>query len=148
MRYFEDYIVGERTFLGTHRLTAEEVKAFARTWDPQPFHVDEEAARASPFGRLTASGVHLVALTIRMIMASDAAGHVLAALGWDDVRFPSPAYAGEQLSLWVECRFARPSRSRPDRGIIKNRFTLVSPRDEVVLQYTDTILLQRRPPAD
>lgn len=143
MRFFEDYVVGEVLPVGTHRLTAEEIKAFARQWDPQPFHLDEEAARASVFGGLTASGAHLVALTIRMIMASAAAGHVLAALGWDEVRFPRPAYAEQTLSLSVECVWARPSRSRPDRGIIKNRFTLTKPAGETVLQYTDTIFVAR-----
>jgi acyl dehydratase len=144
MRYYEDYVVDEQLFVGTHRLTAEEIKAFARQWDPQPFHLDEEAARESVLGGLAASGAHLVALTIRMIMASAAAGHVMAALGWDEVRFPRPAYAGESLSLWVQCIWARPSRSRPDRGLIKNRFTLTNPAGETVLQYTDTIFVKRR----
>jgi acyl dehydratase len=143
MRNFEDYRVGERQEVGTHQLTREEIVEFARQWDPQPFHLDEEAARQSPFGGLTASGAHLVALSIRMIMASPAAGDVVAALGWDDVRFPSPARAGDLLTLTVECVYARPSRSRPDQGIIKNHFVLTSPKGEPVLDYTDTILMRR-----
>ena len=144
MRYFEDYVVGEVHEVGTHRLTRDEITRFARTWDPQPFHLDDEAAHASMFGRLTASGVHLVALSIRMIMASEAAGHVLAALAWDDVRFPHPAYVDDELRLRVECVWARPSRSRPDRGLIKNRFTLSNEAGDTVLQYTDTIFVAKR----
>lgn len=143
MRSFDDYLVGERLEVGTHPLTAEEIIAFARKWDPQPFHLDEEAARRSPFGGLTASGAHLVALSVRMIMASPAAGQVVAALGWDEVRFPNPARAGDALTLTVECRYARPSRSRPDQGIIKNHFVMTNAKGEPVLEYTDTILMRR-----
>ena len=148
MRYFEDYVVGETRLVGTHRLTRDEITNFARQWDPQPFHLDEEAAAASVFGQLTASGVHLVALTIRLIMASDAAGHVLAALGWDDVRFGHAAHVDDELTLHVTCTWARPSRSRPDRGIIKNQFTLTNGDGRTVLDYTDTIFVARRPPAE
>jgi len=144
VRYFEDYQIGQIIEVGTHQITREEIIDFAAKWDPQPFHLDDAAAAASIFGGLTASGCHLVALTIRLIMRSEARGQVLAAAGWDEVRFPHPVRPDDVLTLTVECRLARPSRSKGDRGIIKNLFTLRNQQGRTVLQYSDTIFVQRR----
>jgi acyl dehydratase len=144
MRYFEDYIVGQVLPIGEYELTTHDIISFAEKWDPQFFHLDEEKAKASLFGGLTASGCHLLAITIRLIMHSQSQGAALAALGWDEVRFTHPARPGDRLSLTVECRQARPSRSKPDRGIIHNHYVLKNEEGQVVLSYTATILVQKR----
>ncbi len=145
MKYFEDFHVGDRSTFGAHRVTRDEIVEFAARWDPQPFHVDEVAAAASSFGGLTASGVHVVAITVSLIVARDEKVAVIAALGWDEVRFLAPVRPGDVLSLTHECLETRASRSKPDRGIVRNRVTAVNERGEPVLSYVDTILVARRP---
>ncbi len=144
-KYFEDFQVGERATFGAHLVTREEIVEFAAKWDPQPFHLDEEAAAASSFGGLAASGAHVVAITVSLIVARDVQVATIAALGWDEVRFLAPVRPGDVLSLVHECLETRASRSKPDRGIVKNRIVALNDRGEPVLSYTDTILVARRP---
>jgi acyl dehydratase len=144
MRYFEDYRIGEQTDIGNHLVTKEEIIEFASKWDPQPIHIDENAAKSSIFGGIIAAGCHLVAIAIRLISLSDIGASVIAAAGWDEVRFLNPVRPGDRLSLKVECVEAKPCKSKPDRGIIRDRFTLANQRGDNVLQFTDTIFVARR----
>ena len=144
MRYFEDYRIGEQTDIGSYLLTKAEIVEFASKWDPQPIHIDESAAKNSMFGGIIAAGCHLVAIAIRLISLSDIGASVIAAAGWDEVRFLNPARPGDRLSLMVECVAAKPCNSKPDRGIIRDRFTLANQKGETVLQFTDTIFVARR----
>jgi acyl dehydratase len=146
MRYFEDYTVGEQIAVGSHTVTKEGIIEFASRWDPQPIHTDEEAARRSPFGGIIASGCHLVAISIRLISGSDIGASVLVAAGWDEIRFLAPVRPGDRLSLTVETVLARPSKSKPDRGIVRDKFTLTNQHGEKVLGFIDTIFVARRGP--
>ena len=115
-RYFEDFVVGQN-FQPTPRLRVEkaDIIAFARQFDPQPFHLDEEAARKSIFGRLVASGWHTAAMTMRLVTQSEfkAAGGSIG-VGFDSLRWPIPVRPGDELRIETEVLEARPSKSRPD----------------------------------
>lgn len=147
MKYFEDFAPGDREAVGTHAVAAEEIVDFAKAWDPQPMHTDPEAARASAFSGLVASGAHLVALSVRLLILHPDRAAVVAGLGWDGVRFLEAVRPGDTLALTRQCMEARPSRSRPGVGIVRNQITFVNQHGRTVLDYTDTILVSRRPRA-
>jgi acyl dehydratase len=127
VKYFEDYTVSESFEQGAYRVTADEIMAFARQYDPQPFHLDLEAAAASVFGGLTASGFHIVAIQGPLVHSSpEADAAVMAGLGWDEVRFQNPARVGDTLSARFTCIEARPSASKPDRGIVRNNVEVLN----------------------
>jgi acyl dehydratase len=142
--YFDDIPVGWRSRVGTWRLAPEEVIAFARQWDPQPFHTDPEAAERSIYGGLTASSLHLFAICTRLFFDHEARIAVLAMLGKDAVRFPNPARAGDTLVYETECIEARPSSSKPDRGVIRLRDSLTGSAGEPVLTQEVTLMVARR----
>jgi acyl dehydratase len=142
--YFEDLPVGWRSLVGTWRLDEAEVVAFARQWDPQPFHIDPVAAEASIYGGLTASSLHLFAICTRLFFDHEARIAVLAMLGKDAVRFPHPARVGEQLSYETECIEARPSASKPDRGVIRLRDRVTDSAGHCVLEQEVSLLVARR----
>jgi acyl dehydratase len=142
---FDDLEVGSRARVGTWTLGRDEVIDFARHWDPQPFHVDEEAARASIYGGLTASSLHLFAICTRLFFDHPDRIAVLAMLGKDAIRFPSPARVGDRLVYETECIEKRPSRSKPDRGVVRLRDTLTNQDGDVVLSQEVTLLVERRP---
>jgi len=146
--WFEDLPVGWRSRVGAWPLDEAEVVAFARQWDPQPFHVDPDAAAASIFGHLTASSLHLFAICTRLFFDHDARIAVLAMLGKDAVRFPHPAFAGETLVYDTECIETRPSGSKPDRGVIRLRDTLTDSAGRVVMTQEVSLLVARRPGGD
>lgn len=149
MKYFEDYTVGESFEHGAYEVTADEIMAFARQYDPQPFHLDLEAATASVFGGLTASGFHLVAMQGALIHSSPEADvAVLAGLGWDDVRFQHPARVGDTLSFRFTCLEARPSASKPDRGILRNHIEVLNQDRQTLLSSIHNVLVRRRPQVD
>lgn len=145
--YLEDLAVGQTFTNGPVRLTAEDIKAFARQFDPQPFHLDEAAAEASMFGRLAASGWHTAALTMRLMVTGG------PPLGWGfigaggEVTWPRPAYVGDELTLHAEVIEITPSRGKPDRGIARVRLVMKNQRDEVVQDMVARVLVPRRPPA-
>lgn len=143
-KYFEDYKVGDRTFCGSHHVTEEEIIGFAQKWDPLPFHIDRGAGAASPFGGIVASGCHVLAIALRLINDSDATPAILGAIGWDEIRFVKPVRPGDQLSLELECLEARPSTSRPDRGIVRQLFTLKNQGGRTVFKFKDCILVARK----
>ena len=145
MRYFEDYKVGDRKEVGSCRLKRDDIVQFAKMWDPQPFHLDEIDAKSSIFGELIASGCHLMAMAINVVSRSPYRGNVLAAVGWDSVRFLLPGRPGDTLTLTMECIEARASKSRPDRGIVRNKGQFVNQEGNTVMEFIDTIFVGRKP---
>jgi acyl dehydratase len=146
-RFFEDFVVGEvHKDGGRVRVDRDEIIAFAKKYDPQPFHLDEEAARHSIFGRLVASGWHTAALTMRLIAESEqrAAGGTIG-LGFDGLRWPVPVRPGDELRIESEVLEARPSKSRPDRGLIKMRTRTLNQNGEVVQEVIANAMVPRRP---
>jgi len=146
-RYLEDYSVGQRFRSGRLRIDKESIKAFAAEFDPQPFHLDEEAARHTFFGGLAASGWHTAALTLRLLVESDLkpVGGILGA-GADEFRWPRPVRPGDELRIESEILEVRPSRSRPDQGLIKVRTTTLNQNDEAVQIVVANLLVPRRSP--
>jgi acyl dehydratase len=146
MKYFEDYEVGESFEHGAYTVSADEIMTFARQYDPQPFHLDLAAAAASVFGGLTASGFHTVAIQGALMHSSPEAGAaVVAGLGWDEVRFSSPVRVGDTLSVRFTCVATRPSASKPDRGIVRNKVEVLNQDGQVVLTSVHNLLMGRRP---
>ncbi|HEX9432164.1 MAG TPA: MaoC family dehydratase [Burkholderiales bacterium] len=147
MRYLEDFAVGQ-TFGGAERVRvdAERIKSFAAEFDPQAFHLDEGAARASIFRGLAASGWHTAAMTMRLLVASDLkpAGGIVGA-GFDEFRWPTPVRPGDELRVQSEVLEVRPSKSRPDVGLVKVRTTTLNQKDEAVQVNVGNLLVPRRP---
>lgn len=143
--YLEDLEVGQRYAGGTVAVDTADIKAFAAAFDPQPFHLDEDAARTSIFGRLVASGWHTMALTMRMLVDGRVRSlHGLVGLGADDLRWPRPVFPGDVLGVEWEVLEVRPSSTRPDRGVARLGVTTRNQRGQVVLSLVTTILLPRR----
>ena len=144
--YLEDLAVGQRYAGGLAAVDVASIKAFAAAFDPQPFHLDEDAARTSVFGRLVASGWHTMALTMRLLVEGELRSlWGLVGLGADELRWPRPVFPGDVLGVEWEVLEVRPSSSRPDRGTARLRVTTRNQQDEVVLTLITTILLPRRP---
>ena len=144
-QFFEDFHPGDIRETGSVVVTKEEIVAFARQFDPQPFHIDEEAARRSPYGGLIASGWHSAALCMRMIvsMLGPDSGS-LGSPGVDELRWLKPVRPGDELSVRVEVLEAIPSRSKPDRGLVKLRYTTRNQNGEDVMTMIALGLVLRR----
>ena len=144
-RYLEDFAVGQTFGSGRLRIDKEQVPAFAAEFDPQPFHLDEAAARRSIFGGLPASGWHTAAVTMRLMIETElkpAGGFVGA--GLDECRGPRPVRPGDELRVEYEVIEVRPSKSRPEQGVIKLRTTTLSQDDEAVLVHVVNMVVLRR----
>ncbi len=145
-RYFEDFAVGE-VFKpsGRVRVEKDEIIAFAKKFDPQFFHLDEEAARKSIFGRLVASGWHTAAMTMSLVARSEyrSAGGTIG-MGFEDVRWPAPVYPGDELRIETEVLEMRASKSRPDRGVMKLRTRTLNQNDEAVQELVAYAMVPRR----
>ena len=148
MRYFEDLEVGAETHFGSYDVTREEVLEFARKYDPQPFHLSDEAAAKTHFSRLCASGWHTCAMTMA-VLARYSVDHEQAGLGSpgiDELRWLKPVYPGDTLHVHGKLIEKTPSRSRPDMGSYRTE-TIVTNQDGVpVMRYTSIVLIRRRPP--
>src|SRR5262249_10865713 len=125
--YYEDLAVGQTFGTGTLTVEAEAIKAFAAEFDPQPFHLDEGAARASPFGGLVASGWHTAALTMRLLVGGElqVVGGLIG-LGAEELRWPRPVRPGDVLRVESEVLGLRPSKSQTDRGLVRVRNTTLN----------------------
>ncbi|MFN3853797.1 MAG: MaoC family dehydratase [Phreatobacter sp.] len=144
---FEDFVPGEIVTFGAYEVTKEEIIAFASQFDPQPFHLDEEAGKASMLGGLAASGWHSCSIMMRMMFDGFMNGSTsLGSPGIDEVRWLKPVFPGDILSVRREVLEARPSASKPDRGIVRFRFELMNQKGEVVMEQTNPILFGRRHP--
>ena len=142
--YLDDLHVGQRFTSAKQQLTAEAIKQFAAQFDPQPFHLDEEAAAASMFGGLVASGWHTAAVTMRLLVEGGApiAGGVIGAGG--EVAWPRATRPGDELQVTSEVLAVTPSRSKPDRGIVVVRSETRNQRGEVVQVMTSKLVVPRR----
>jgi acyl dehydratase len=145
-RYFEDYAVGQKFGSGTVTVTAERIKSFAREFDPQPFHTDEEAARHTFFGGLVASGWHTAAMSMRLFVESDITpeGGSIGA-GGSDLSWPRPTRPGDTLRIESEVIELRPSKSRPDIGIMRVKLLTYNQANEIVQIAHPTMIVPRRP---
>jgi acyl dehydratase len=145
-RFFEDFAVGQTFRSGTAAVTAPGIKAFAAEFDPQVFHLDEDAAQSSLFAGLAASGWHTAAIAMRLIVESDLrpAGGTIGA-GVEDLRWPKPVRPGDVLHVEGEVIEARASRSRADLGIVKIRATAFNQLNEPVQVWTPVLMVRRRP---
>ena len=138
--------IESRTFgSGRLRVDKEQIKAFAAEFDPQPFHLDEDAARDTIFRGLAASGWHTAALTMRLLVESEIepAGGVVGA-GFDEFRWPRPVRPGDELHIESEVLEVRPSRSRSNQGVIKVRTTTLNQNDEAVQVQIANLIVPRR----
>ena len=145
-RYLEDFVVGQKFGSGRLRIDEARIKSFAAEFDPQPFHLDEEAARRSIFQGLAASGWHTAALTMRLLVEGELrpAGGIVGA-GFDEFRWPRPVRPGDELHLESEVLEVRPSKSRPTQGLVKVRTTTLNQNGEAVQINVGTLVVPRRP---
>lgn len=143
--YFEDLGVGDRFETGTRALSRDEILGFAEQWDPQPFHLDEEAARASPFGGLIASGFHTLLTAFTLTLKADVWNEAsMGSPGMEEVRWLVPVRPGDVLRVRAQVLESVPSRSRPDRGRTRIRYEVINQDDVMVMSYTCTHILRRR----
>jgi acyl dehydratase len=142
--YFEDFRVGQRFTSATLRVDAEEVKAFAARYDPQPFHLDEAAAARSLFKGLAASGWHTAAMTMRLLVQSElqVADGLIGVGG--ELTWPRPTYPGDVLSVESEVVEVRPSQSNPERGVVSIRAQTKNQREEAVQIALMKLIVPRR----
>jgi acyl dehydratase len=146
--YFEELQIGSRSVAGPYILSKDEIIRFAKQYDPVPRHIDEQAAARSVFGGLTASGSHTFAIYILLTGQLQPHFKVLMGFGWDDVRLPNPVRPGDELDLEMTVLEVRESRSRPDRGIVRNRNLLRNQKREPVLECISNIFVVRRSEAN
>src|SRR6478735_7948677 len=142
--YLEDLEVGRRFTSATHAIDEAQIKAFATQFDPQPFHLDDAAAKATLFGGLAASGWHTAAITMRLLVESGLplAGGIIGAGG--EINWPKPTRPGDVLRVVSEIEQVTPSRSRPDRGTVRVRSETRNQRDEVVQVLIANLIVPRR----
>lgn len=157
MQFLEDAQIGDKTELGRHTFTAEEIKSFATRFDPQRFHVSEEAAAQSHFGALCASGWHTVAVWMRLAIRtiqqreaeqrarSEAFGALGPSPGFRDLKWLKPVYVGDTISYAMQIADKRASQSLPGWGILTLLNTGTNQHEELVLSFVSTVFVERRP---
>jgi acyl dehydratase len=146
--YFEDFAPGRQFHTEGVTVTEGQIIDFALAFDPQPFHLDAEAARSTIYGGLIASGFQTMALTFRLFVQTRAlAACSLGSPGVDELRWLRPVRPGDTLRATVQVMEQRPSGTKPDRGIVRLAWTTLNQRDEPVLTMTSMQLVRRRPPA-
>jgi acyl dehydratase len=140
----DDVTPGQRFTSASHIIDADQIKAFAREFDPQPFHLDEKAAKDTFFGGLAASGWHVAAITMKLLVGDAApfAGGVIGAGG--EISWPKPTRPGDVLTVESEVLEVTPSRSRPDRGMVTMRSETRNQRGEVAQVLTAKLMVPRR----
>ena len=143
--YMDDLKVGDRFTSGEHRIDAEQIREFARQYDPQVFHLDAEAAKRTFFGELVASGWHTAAITMRLLVdgGMPIAGGLIG--GGSSLEWPNPTRPGDVLRVESEVLAINPSRSRPDRGSVRVRSRTLNQRGEPVQIAETKIVVFRRP---
>jgi acyl dehydratase len=145
VRYLEDFAVGQTFGSGRVVVDKEQIRTFAAEFDPQPFHLDDTAAQGTIFQGLAASGWHTAALTMRLLVEGDLrpAGGIVGA-GFDEFRWPRPVRPGDELRLESEVLDVRPSKSRPNQGVIKVRTTTLNQNSEPVQILIANLVVPRR----
>ena len=148
MLYYEDIEVGRRQSFGRYEVSLEEVTRFATAYDPQPFHLDEEFAATTHFGRISASGWHTCAMTMRMLVENmkDVEQAGLGSPGVDNLRWLRPVYPGDTLRCETEILEKRRSKSRPEMGLFKSRCQTFNQNDDAVLDMVSNGLIRTRDP--
>ena len=141
---YDEIAVGGRNRVGSYLLERDEIIEFAKRWDPMPFHIDEALAAASPHGGLIASGTHMMAIRIHLLQSGGTNPHVIASLGYEEVKFLGPGRPGDELTLYVECIWKRESESRPGTGLVKLNFEMENQAGEKLLTMIDTILIRKK----
>ena len=144
MLYFDDISLEYSSLVGTYEITKEEIVEVATRWDPQPFHVDEQAADRSVFGGLTASSLHLFAIMTRLFFDHDDQIQIMAMLSKIDIRLHNPARPGDLLTYRTECVERRASSTKNDRGVITLFDELVNQKSELILSQRVTLLVRRK----
>lgn len=144
--YFEDFAEGQEITLGGRQVTEEEIIAFATQFDPQPFHIDHDAAAKSIFGKLAASGWHTCSMMMRMVV--DGILNDLSSMGspgLDGIRWIKPVYAGDTLNVSYLTKEVRPSNSKPDRGVVVSVWKATNQHGELVATVEGMGMFGRRP---
>ncbi len=146
MTCLEDIAVGDVARFGSYRVEREEVLAFAKAYDPQPFHLSEEAAAATHFGRLSASGWHTASMAMAMIVAHfrETGFQSLGSPGVDELRWLKPVYPGDTLHCETEVLETRQSASRPEMGFVTSRWTVLNQDDAAVMTMRPTVMIRTR----
>lgn len=144
-RYFEDYVPGSTEEFGSVKVSEAEIVEFATKYDPQPFHLDPAAAAASPYGGLIASGWQTAGLMMRMLVENYLSPvSSLGSPGIDELRWPRPVRPDDELRVRIEVLETRPSKSKPDRGLVRSRIELLNQDDEVVFSALALNFVLRR----
>jgi acyl dehydratase len=147
MIYFEDMEVGVEREFGSYEVTRDEVLEFARKYDPQPFHLSDEAAAKTHFGRIAASGWHTCAMTMaviaRAVVDDNQAG--LGSPGVDELRWLKPVYPGDRITVRGRVVDKTPSRSKPEIGSVRTETTVTNQDEVPVMRFTSIVLMRRRP---
>jgi len=147
MQYFEDLEIGAETYFGSYDVTRDEILEFARKYDPQPFHLSEEEAAKTHFGRIAASGWHTCAMTMaviaRHVVDDEQAG--LGSPGIDELRWRRPVYPGDTLHVRGTIVDRTPSRSKPHMGSFRTEMIVTNQDDQAVMTFTSIVLIRRRP---
>jgi acyl dehydratase len=147
MQYFEDLEVGAETYFGSYDVTREEIIEIAGKYDPQPFHLSDEEAAKTHFGRIAASGWHTCAMTMaviaRHVVDEEQAG--LGSPGIDELRWRRPVYPGDTLHVRGKIVEKTPSRSKPHMGSFRSEMMVTNQDDQPVMTFTSIVLIQRRP---
>jgi len=149
MIYFEDMEVGAERVFGSYHVTREEVLEFARKYDPQPFHLSDEAAAKTHFGRLAASGWHTAAMTMRVMVdcLTEDRQAGLGSPGVDELRWLRPVHPDDTLTVTGRILEKTPSRSKPEIGSVRSQITVTNQADVPVMHFTSIVLMLRRPPS-
>lgn len=150
MKYFEDLVIGTVSHSPrSYKVTREEVIEFASKYDPQPFHLDDDAAAKTFFGRLSASGWHTAAMTMRLMVETMQQGEAQAGLGSpgvDELKWIKPVYPGDVLRVEMELLSKRRSKSRPDMGLTRSENRVYNQNDELVMRFIGNGLIKVRNP--
>lgn len=144
MLYFEDFTIGAARSAGPHELATADMIAYARQWDPQPWHVDPEAAERT-HGGLTASSGHTYSIAALLLSRMEPAAGIASLR--HEIELPNPARPGDRLTLTMTCVEKRPSESKPDRGLVTFEGTLANQDGLAVLKLRSLMMLRRRPAA-
>jgi acyl dehydratase len=142
MLYFDDIRPGDVMRSPIYLIDHDEMVEFARRWDPVPMHIDEAAADA--VGGVTASGVYMLAVRSRLLHELPEAVAIFGSAGYDELRFHEPVRAGDAVHVVTEWLELRASRSKPDRGVVKMRISLVNQNGVTVMSHLDTLIVKRR----
>lgn len=147
LRYFDDYEIGQVLTSPKIEINEEESIEFAKAWDPQPFHIDKEAAEASLYGGLTCCTAQIFAINSRLGSMMRPKLAAIAGLGFDEMRVHLPMRPGDTVHFTTECTSLRQSKTKPDRGIIQTYTKLINQHEEVIFTTLVTMMVQVRPVA-